>query len=580
MNKEVFHVSSENFTFWYLFKSLMGFRQGIIQLFFLHILWILFELVLPFLTQSLVDNGINNQDYNFIFLVLLAQLFLFIGSISAEYFKAWVLRHIGIRLNMRLINNLLFNLMVKDILYFRLTKEGKIIELFNDSGRIERFLTESASTIIDTVLRLLLYGTVLYIFNPFICLIFCVSVVVSILWDLFFLKERREFDELRYNASSKGRSELIETIQAMPDIKVNNMEWSRIRSWEWVQDLLSKTRLRVLQLSHLYQGGTKSINQVRDILVIYYSAIFVVEGTLTLGAMLAIQFILGQLNKQTLALMTFIQSYHDAQMSLERIKAATEGKQSNYVPIENFDHRDIKVPIKIKDLSYDYTTIPCLESMNLEIPYGKKIALVGESGCGKSTLIKTLLKLLIPDSGSILIGNQDLQRLEDNVWRQNCSVLMQESYIFSDSILFNICLEKEVSSIDEEHLGNVLKWSSLDQIVAEQEKGLDTLIGKGAKSLSKGQTQRVLLARALYKKGNYIILDEPTSALDMHTSKKVIKSIFTEFKDKTIIYSTHKAEMTKQADYIYVIHDGKIVEHGIYEDLLNLKGQFYRLFEN
>lgn len=572
-------IHTINFTFNSLFKHLLYFRAGLTQIFILHLIWILLELMLPFITQSLVDKGINNQDYHFIFLVLSAQLMLFLGNITADYSKAWILKHMGIRLNMRLINSMLFKLMMKDILYFKQRKDGELIQFFNDTGRIERFLTENASAITDAILRLLLYGFVLYIFNPLISLIFVVSVVISVIWDTVFLKTREKYDHVKFEASSTARSELLEVINGIPDIKMNNQEWTRLEGWRKVQDLLSKTRLEMLRLTQLYQGGTNFINQLRDVFVIYFAATQVVEGTMTLGSMLAIQYILGQLNKQTIAIMEFVQAYHDAKLSLERIQNATSSGKHEFIPEEEFNERSISAKIKVDDLYFDYTGVPCMMNLNLDIPFGSKIALVGESGCGKTTLTKNMLKLLKPDTGRILVGSTDLNNIPDNTWRSNCAVLLQEGYVFANTVQYNITFETEDHLIDHNRLHKVLQWSCLDKIIEEQNLGLKTKIGKGGKTFSKGQTQRILLARSLYKEANYLFLDEPTSALDMRTSKKVINNIFNNYADKTVIFATHKIEMAKYADYIYLMKEGKIIEHGNYEDLIANKGAFYALFK-
>ncbi len=561
-----------------LFSKLFEYKKGIIQIIILQIVWGLMELIFPFLMQAIVDKGIQQQDYNFIHLVLMAQLMLFLGTTFTELFKSWFLKQIGLRLNKKVMDAYLKQLVSKNVLFFNDHKEGTLLSLLNDMFKIGTFLTDNVLNFFNAVFRLFLYGVILFIFNTSIGWIFVASVVLSITWDVIFLKQREKEDNLRFQAQTAIRSGFLESIGGISDIKTNNLEWERIRIWSASLDIFSWARLGLLRISQYYKGGTLTIGQLRDIFIIFLSATYVIQGTLTLGAMLAIQFLLGQLSRQVYALMEFVEHYHNAKLSLGRLAKVTGSEDQEFIPPKTFQKRSIKEDLQVNALDFSYKGIPCLKDITMKVPYQSKVAIVGESGSGKSTLLKLLLKLLEPDSGSIKVGHARLSTIENNVWRDNCSVALQEGYIFNGSVKYNISLAENEEDLDYDQLENAIKMSCLESVVGNMEEGWDTVIGKGGKAMSKGQGQRVLLARAIYKNANYLIMDEPTSALDHITSKNVLKNIFETFADRTVIFATHKLKMAEKMDLILLVNQGEVIEHGTHKELMELEGDYYKLY--
>ncbi len=561
-----------------LFLRLSEYKRGIFQIITLQIVWGFMELIFPFLMQAIVDKGIQQQDYNFILLILMAQLMLFLGTTFTELFKSWFLRQIGLRLNKKIMDAYLKQLISKNVLFFNFNKESALLSLLNDMFKIGRFLTDHLLNFVNALFRLMLYGAILFIFNTSIGWIFVISVVLSISWDLIFLNQREKEDNLRFQAQTAIRSGFLESIGGISDIKTNNLEWERIRIWQASLDIFSWARLGLLRLSQYYRGGTLTIGQLRDIFIIFLSATYVIEGALTLGAMLAIQFILGQLSRQVYALMEFVEYYHDAKLSLGRLAKVTGTEEQEFIPPKTFQKRTIQEDIQVNSLNFSYKDVLCLNNVNVTIPYQAKVAIVGESGSGKSTLLKLLLKLLDPDSGTIKVGHSRLSTIENNVWRDNCSVALQEGYLFSGSLKYNISLKEKEENIDYVKLEKAIKISCLESVVGNLDEGWDTLIGKGGKALSKGQGQRVLLARAIYKDAKYLIMDEPTSALDLITSKQVLKNIFETFADRTVIFATHKIKMAEKMDLILLVDQGEVVECGTHQELMDLEGYYYKLF--
>ncbi len=559
-----------------LYQQLFKYKTGIIQVLILQFLWVLFELIFPFLTQALVDQGINHRDYNFIYLVLLGQLALFIGIVLSDFLRLWLLRHIGIRINIKLVNSYLKELLHKQYLFFANRKQGELIQHINDNLRIETFMTNSSVNFVSALFKIIVFGFVLFIFDWRIGLVFALSFITVIAWDIFFLRFREKIDNERFKVGSAMRSELMEVIEGLVDIKINNLEPYKIGNWHKIQDQFSYNRLMILRIYQYYQGGNLIVGQLRDIFVLFFAAFSVINGTLTLGAMLAIQYILGQLTKPTTDIMQFVQDWQDAKLSLGRLSEVTEKAEKEYEPNEFTPNIDYQLPISIQNLNFSYKDVPTLVGVNFDIPYGSKLALVGKSGSGKSTIIKTILKLISPDSGEVLIGDHRIQHLNYKTWRENCSFVSQDGFVFSNTLRYNITLIEDAEKIDFNLLNQAIVLSCLEEIMNNLEKGVDTLIGRGGKQFSRGQIQRILLARAIYKNGNYLFMDEPTSALDNITAKKVIENIETFFAGKTIVTATHKLKLFEHVDTIVMIDDGQIVEKGTFEALMTRKGLYYK----
>ena len=561
-----------------LTPQLLRHRKGVIIILFLHVLWGLVELIFPFLTQALVDRGIRQQDLDFIHLIILAQLMLYLGSVSTELFKSWMLTHIGVRLSMHLVSSFLNRVIIKNVLFFNENVNGKLLQLVNDTVNVEKLLTEGLLSLFNASFRILLFSIILYIFSPIFCLIFIVSIILSISWDLIFLKERKIADQLVFDVKSKIRSELLETSNGIADIKVNNKEWSRIISWNQMQNLHAATRLKLLRVHQIYKGFTLIVSRLRDIIIIFLSAKFVVDGTITLGAMLAIQYILGQLNTFAVTLTEFIEYGHDANLSMARLRKVMNEDQIEYYPARDFERKEIKESIIVENLNFRYQKTPILKNVNIDIPYGANIALVGESGSGKSTLIYLLLKLINPTSGTIYLGNFLLNGIKNDVWRENYGICLQDGYLFNKSLKFNVTFTDDDDDIDFSKFEQCIKICELEEVCNQLEHNYNTVLGQSGKLLSRGQRQRVLIARAVYRATNYIILDEPTSGLDNITGRKIIDNITTKFQEKTIIVSTHKVDVAKRMNHVYLIKEGELIENGSHQELMDKKGLYFEIF--
>ncbi|MEM1121200.1 MAG: ATP-binding cassette domain-containing protein [Bacteroidota bacterium] len=547
--------SSENIsTFSGLYQQLFQYKTAIAQVVALQLLWVLFELIFPFLTQALVDQGINHQDIDFIYLLLLGQLFLFLGIVVSDFLRLWLLRHMGIRINIKLVNSYLHNLLFKKYLFFNNKKQGDLIQHINDNLRIETFMTSSSINFLSAVFKIIVFGAVMFIFSWKIGAVFLASFFAVIIWDFYFLTYREKIDNKRFKVGARMRSQLMEVLEGLIDIKANNLEKYKVNQWSEVQDQFALNRLDILSIYQIYQGFNLVISQLRDIFILFFAAMAVIDGTMTLGAMLAIQYILGQLTKPTTDIMQFVQDWQDAKLSLGRLSDVFKLSEKEYEPSESHTPRSFRGDLLFNRVEYSYKEgEPAIKDISFKIPYGHKIALIGKSGSGKSTILKLILKLLEEEKGTINAGHRKLMKIDHQTWRENCSYVSQDGFIFSNTLKYNITLKDErLSNEEEDRLEDAIRKSALSEVVdgLRDDGGTDIMVGRGGKQFSKGQAQRILLARAIYKNANYLIMDEPTSALDPDTARTVITNIYEHFKDKTVITATHKLDLFKEVGQI------------------------------
>ncbi len=572
-------VSRTGFRF--VLNYLKPYRKLVIQLLLGFLLGSCIQLVLPFLTQSVVDVGINNQDIGFIYLILLAQMVLFISRMSVEFIRSWILLHISTRINISIISDFLIKLMRLPLGFFDSKMIGDILQRIEDHDRIERFLTAQSIGVLFSVFNLVVFAIVLAIYSWTIFLIFVAGSVLYFIWIYVFMKRRRELDFKRFNKLSENQSKLIQIINGMQEIKLNNYEKQKRWEWERVQAGLFKVSVKSLSLQQYQDAGSVFINETKNILIIILSATAVVNGELTLGMMLAIQYIIGQMNTPLRQLIHFMHAAQDAKISLERLAEIHDKKDESeagksYVKVLPEDKS-----ISVSNLVFQYEgprSPKVLNHINLEIPANKTTAIVGTSGSGKTTLIKLMLGFYPPIEGDIKIGGTRLSNYSPKMWRNNCGVVMQDGFIFSDSIAKNIVVNDEV--VDKERLLNAVKLSNIQDYIESLPLSYNTKIGQEGVGLSQGQKQRILIARAIYKSPEYLFFDEATNALDANNERVIMENMDKFSKGKTVVVVAHRLSTVKNADQIVVLEKGEIVERGNHDELIAKKGKYFELVKN
>ena len=570
------NTKSLKFLFSYFLKYKKFFGQLIIGL----LLGSLFQLIFPFLTQALVDTGIANKNISFIYLILLAQMVLIISKMSVEFIRRWILLHISTRINISLISDFFIKLMKLPMSYFDTKLTGDILQRIDDHERIESFLTSRTLNIIFSFFTLIIFGVVLWIYSFKIFLIFFIGSLLYTAWILFFLKKRRELDFKFFEVRAENQNKTYQLIQGMQEIKLQNSEKQKRWEWEDVQADLFKVNIAALKLEQTQEAGNIFINESKNILISIVAALAVINGEMTLGMMLATQYIIGQLTMPIEQMVSFIHDLQDTKISLERINEIHQKDDEN----KDKEFQQIKLEnkeIEIKDLIFQYEgphSKKVLNNINLTIPQGKVTAIVGASGSGKTTLIKLLLQYYNPVNGIIEIGNQDLQKFNSTWWRNQCGAVMQDGYIFSESIAKNIAQGDD--EINKEKLKRASQIANIHEFIMELPLKYNTVIGNDGQNLSQGQRQRVLIARAVYKNPDFLFFDEATNALDANNEKAIVENLQEFYQGKTVIVVAHRLSTVKNADQIVVLDDGKIVETGNHKELTASKGAYYNLVKN
>ena len=561
----------------YLFSYLRPYRKLIIQLCLGLLLASIIQLILPFLAQALVDIGIENQDIHFIYLILIAQLALFIGQISTNVIQAWILLHIGTRINISLISDFLKKLTRLPLRFFDQRQTGDLMQRISDHSRIEDFLTGTSLTTVFAFFSLIVFSIVLLIYHPLIFSIFLIGSILYILWITFFLKRRRIIDYQQFEHLSDHQNALLEIIRGMPDIKLQGSENARRQQWKEIQLRLFKTNLRYVAISQYQDAGANLINQIKNILISFTAALAVVKGQMTLGMLLAVQYIVGQMNGPLAQMIHFMRSAQDAAISLDRFEEVHHQPEEKNQ--DNPSREVIVGDIKLHDISFRYSPVDAevLSGVDLNIPHGKTTAIVGESGSGKSTLLKLLLGFYLPTSGTISINNHALSGIAPDAWRQQCGAVMQGAFLFSDTISNNIT--EGSAEKNNDRIKQVLIITGAASFIAALPNGIHTEIGPKGIQLSEGQRQRILIARALYKNPEYLFFDEATNALDASTEKKVLDNLNVFFENRTVVIVAHRLSTIRNADQIIVMDNGKIIEMGSHKELIAKKGTYFTLIQ-
>ncbi|AKK72572.1 ABC transporter ATP-binding protein [Chryseobacterium gallinarum] len=534
-------------------------------------------LIVPFLTQSIVDIGIAQNNINFIYLILLAQISLYIGRVSSLAIREWIFLHLSTRINLSVISDFFIKLMKLPISYFDSRMTGDLMQRINDHERIEKLLTNNSLNTIFSLFNLIVFSIVLLYYNVTLFFIFAIGSFLYFSWIFFFLKKRKILDYKRFSQISQEQSTVIELINGMQEIKMHNAERQKRWGWEKMQISLFKINLKALSLEQWQSIGGDFINQLKDLTLTFFSAKLVIDGQITLGAMLSIQFIIGQLNNPLIMIINFIKQFQDADIAIERLNEIHNKDNEENKIYSSFENGDIK----LNEVAFKYngTNEYIFNGLNIRIPYKKTTAIVGTSGSGKTTLLKLLLQFYPPNQGSITLNETPFENISPSRWRSECGVVMQDGYIFNDTIANNIALG-EADHISMERLWQAINIANIDEFIESLPLGLNTKIGSEGMGISGGQKQRILIARAVYKSPKYIFFDEATSALDANNEKKIIENLESFFKDKTAIIVAHRLSTVKHADKIIVMEDGEVEEEGTHNELVEKKGKYYQLVKN
>ncbi len=622
--------SSEGLAFKNIFNYILPYKKLVFQLMLGLGVASILQLILPFLTQSIVDVGVNTANIHFIYIVLLAQIALVIGRLVTDFVRSWILLHISTRINISILTDFLIKLMKLPLSFFDSKKTGDILQRMNDHQRIESFLTGSSINVLFSLANLIIFSVVLAVFNMYIFSVFITASILYSLWVIVFLKRRRRLDYKRFDIASKEQSATIQLVQGMQEIKLNGVEKPMRWNWERLQAKLFKLNMKGLALNQWQQSGASFINEGKNIFITFLSAKAVIDGQMTLGTMLAVQYIIGQLNSPIEQMIGFVQSWQNAKISMDRLneihkiedeepqyksllqelpatftKQLAGGRTSSAYPnylinddlqspvfenhnnnyVSNFDDSGIS----FSKVCFTYSGAgnePVLKDINLKIPKGKTTAIVGVSGSGKTTLLKLLLKFYEPQKGDILLlpsprgegSGVRLSNISHKTWRSNCGAVMQESFIFSDSIAKNIAVGEE--KVDMGKLNHAVMVANIEEFIQSLPLGFNTKIGAEGNGISMGQKQRILIARAVYRDPEFIFFDEATNSLDANNERIIIDNLASFFKNKTVIVVAHRLSTVKHAHQIVVLNKGIITERGTHQELVNLKGEYFTLVKN
>jgi len=565
----------------FLLRYLVTYRKLVMQLLLGLGIGSILQLITPFLTQSIVDIGINTRNLNFIYIILIAQIALIIGRVSVEFIRSWILLHISTRVNISILTDFLIKLMKLPMSFFDTKMTGDIMQRMNDQRNIQNFLTGSALTTIFSMFNLVVFSIVLAYYNIAIFFVFALSSVLYTVWIAVFLKQRRALNYKSFDVSAKNQSSIVQLIGGMQEIKLNNCEQQKRWEWEHIQARLFKFNVKSLALSQYQQGGATFINEGKNIFITFLSAEAVINGNITLGAMVAIQYIVGQLSSPIEQFLSFIQGFQDARISLERLNEIHQMQDEEPIDKEwNYILPDNK-SLSINNLTFSYPgagNMPVLDNISLMIPQGKTTAIVGMSGSGKTTILKLLLRFYEPQKGEIKIGDQSIHNIAFKAWRAQCGVVMQDGFIFSDTIERNIAVGDDYP--DKNKLRHAIKVSNIQDFIDGLPLGLNTKIGAEGNGISQGQRQRMLIARAVYKNPEYIFFDEATNALDANNERIIMDNLTEFFNGRTVIVVAHRLSTVSNADNIILLDRGQIIEQGTHHQLTALKGNYYKLVKN
>lgn len=572
--------TSKNRSFRFLYGYIKLYRKYFTQIILGLFLGCLLQLLMPFLTQAIVDIGIKYNDIGFIWLVLLGELMIVTGRTATDFIRRWLLLHISMRINISLVSDFFIKLLKLPMSFFDTKLMGDLLQRIGDHSRVQNFLTGQVLNVVFTFLSFIIFGIVLFVYDRIIFGVFIVGSIIYGLWISSFLRRRKVLDYELFEQQAINQNKTYQFITSMQEIKLQDCEQRRRWEWEDTQADLFKVQMKSLKLQQTQEGGSIFINEVKNILITVFAATAVINGQISLGAMLAIQYIVGQLNSPVEQFMSFIYSLQDVKISLERINEIHEGKneESKENQAKTFDSEK-SIKIENIDFKYDPHALKnTLEGISFDIQEGKVTAIVGASGSGKTTLIKLMLGYYPVLSGLISIAGRNINEYNLKWWRRNCGVVMQDGVIFSESIARNIAVNDE--EVDIARLEQAAKIANIHDYVMGLPLKYNTIIGRDGVGLSQGQKQRILIARAVYKNPDFIFLDVATNALDAKNERAIVENLDEFYKGRTVIVVAHRLSTVKNADQIIVVDGGKVVEIGNHTSLIEKRGAYYNLVKN
>lgn len=570
-----------HYGFGYVLKYLRPYRTYIIQILLAMLTASVISLLMPFITQSVVDKGIGTGSLSLIVVLLIAQLTLTLGGLANNLIRSWLMLHTTSRVSISLISDFLCKLMRLPIAFFDSKMVGDIMQRIGDYNRIQTFLTGSLLSMVIAVVSFVVYGLIMAGYNATIFIVFLIGASLYVLWVLLFMKRRRKLDYMRFQQASANQSNIVQLIGGMQEIKLNNCEKQKRWEWESIQAKLFKVGVKSLTLGQVQEIGSTFIDQTKNILMSFIAAKSVIDGGMTLGMMMALQYIMGQINAPISQFISFVQSAQDASISLDRLGEIHEMKDEEPAEEERIKDIPSDADIVFRDVVFQYDgphSPKVLDEVSLTIPSGKVTAIVGASGSGKTTMLKMMLGFYPPVSGEVLLGNVSLKNYSESRWRARCGTVMQEGYIFSDTIAANIAVSEEYPDMER------VRWaagvSNIKYWIEGLPLGYGTKIGADGHGLSSGQKQRILIARAAYKDSRYLFFDEATNSLDANNERTIMENLERLFSEKTVVVVAHRLSTVKNADNIIVLDKGRIAEQGTHSQLTALRGKYYELVKN